>query len=62
MGCDAKWPKEESGIVHPESDLGNQRRTFFRATGHCPTPAHCAEGGTWDNYRAIGEWNCGNLT
>jgi hypothetical protein len=49
MGCIAKWPKEEFGIVHPKFDPGNQHHTFFHAMGHCPLLARCAKGGTWDN-------------
>jgi hypothetical protein len=62
MGCDARWPKEEFGIVQPEFDPGNQRHTFLRATGRCPTPARCVKGGTWDNCQVTEEWNYGNPT
>jgi len=61
MGCNAKWPKEEFDIVHPESDPCNLHHTFLRAMGHCPMLVHCAKGGTWDNYKVNGEWNYGNL-
>jgi len=62
MGCEAKWPKKESGIIHPEFDPGNGQRTFLHARGHCPTLAHCAKGGTWDSCQVTGEWNYGNPT
>jgi hypothetical protein len=62
MGCDAKWPKEESRIVHLGFDPSNQHHTFLCAMGHCPMPARCAEGGTWDNCQVTEEWNYGNPT
>jgi hypothetical protein len=61
MGCNAKWPEEELGIVHLKSNPSNQRHTFFHVMAHCPMLAHCAKGGIWDNYQVNGEWNYGNL-
>jgi hypothetical protein len=60
MGCDAKWPKEKFGIIHPIFVLGNQHHTFLHAMGHA-MHACCAKGGTWDNCWVNGEWNYGNL-
>jgi hypothetical protein len=62
MGSDAKRPKGESRIVHLGSDLGNRHHTFLLASGRCPTPTRCGEGGTRDNCQATGEWNCDNPT
>jgi hypothetical protein len=56
MGCEAKWPEEKFGIIHPRFDPGNQHHTFMQLMH-----ARCAKGGTWDNCWVNGEWNYGNL-